>query len=69
MLGCIAYSLTTQHHIYPHSMFKLFTKNKSGTLIPKTGILVQQLDAHDQGCSNWGKGVAKVSLNFGNNYD
>lgn len=36
MLGSIAYSLTTQHHIYPHSMFKLFTKNKSGTLAPAT---------------------------------
>ena len=33
MLGSIAYSLTTQ---YPHSMFKLFTKNKSGTLAPAT---------------------------------
>ena len=35
-------------------------------LIPQTGILVQQLHAHDQGCRQWGKGVAKASPNFGN---
>jgi len=36
MLGSIAYSLTTQHHLYPHSMFKLFTKNKGDAHPPAT---------------------------------